>query len=58
MESEPSKPPRKISALAWLILAVALGLNFWFDYYHPLGWFFDVVILVVFAVRADRKSQN
>ena len=58
IESDPSNPPRKISSLSWVFIAVVLGLNFWIDYYHPLGWFFDVIILAALAIRADRKSQK
>jgi len=31
----------------WPILLVILGLNFWYDYYHPAAIFVDVIILVV-----------
>lgn len=35
----------------WCVIAVLLGLNFWFDYYHPLGFFIDVVILIVLWIK-------
>jgi|HubBroStandDraft_6_1064221.scaffolds.fasta_scaffold90848_2 hypothetical protein len=31
-------------------LALLLALNFWFDYHHPRGIIFDVVILIVLAI--------
>jgi hypothetical protein len=38
------------SPLFWAFIVLLLGLNFWFDYQHPLGIMFDVVILVVLAI--------
>ena len=40
----------------WIIVAVVIGLNIWFDIYHPLGLIFDAVIVVAglyhYLVRA------
>jgi hypothetical protein len=32
---------------AWPILLVILGLNFWYDYYHPAAILVDVIIMLV-----------
>ncbi len=45
------KSPRKITVAVWLIIAVSLGVNFWMNYYHPIGWLLDVIILVVLIGR-------
>ncbi len=37
---------RDLGVGGWVIIAGALLLNFWFDYYHPLGFFIDFAILV------------
>ena len=41
---------RKRSA-AWVIIVVALGLNFWFDYYLPTGWLLDVPFVVYVVIK-------
>ena len=35
----------------WVIVALVLALNFWFDYYHPLGLIFDLLVGVVLLFR-------
>ena len=47
-----------MSVTAWLIIAVALGLNFWLDYYHPIGWLLDVIILAVVLIKLYRAENN
>jgi hypothetical protein len=46
----------------WVIVALVLGLNFWFDYYHPLGLIFDllvgVVLLFRYLIRPDGFSTS
>jgi hypothetical protein len=41
----------------WIIVAVIIGLNVWFDYYHPLGILFDVIIVIILAVRSYRATS-
>lgn len=31
----------------WVIAAAIVGLNIWYDVYHPLGLIFDVFVAVV-----------
>jgi hypothetical protein len=42
----------------WTIVAVLVILNGWFDYYHPLGILFDVIILIIWAIRSDIGSRH
>ena len=50
MQDEVSNRTRK-GPVFWCIMAVIVPLNLWFDYYHPLGFLFDVIILVVLVVK-------
>jgi len=34
-----------------VIVVVVVLLNLWYDYYHPLGIMFDVVLALVLLVR-------
>jgi hypothetical protein len=42
----------------WWIVAVLVGLNLWFDYYHPLGFLFDIIILIVVIAKWPRTPRN
>lgn len=42
----------------WIIVAVVVALNCWFDYYHPLGILFDIIIVIIWAVKSDMRSGN
>ena len=45
-------PPSKRHWSSWIFLAVLLGLNVWFDYYHfPLGILLDIIVLVVILAK-------
>ncbi len=35
----------------WIIVVVAVVLNGWFDYYHPLGILFDTIIVIIWACQ-------
>ena len=35
----------------WSIVVVLVVLNGWFDYYHPLGFVFDVIIVSIWALK-------
>jgi len=41
----------RIGVFLWLFLGIITGLNFWFDYYHPVGSVLDIVILLVLCFR-------
>jgi len=43
-----SRPER--SPAFWVIVGVLVLLNIWFDYYHPLGIVFDVVLAVFLLI--------
>ena len=43
---------RDIPAGLWFLGFVLVALNVWFDYYHPLGIFFDVVIVAAWSLGA------
>ena len=50
MDSQLPDQRNKITAnlkQAWPILLVILGLNFWYDYYHPAAILVDVIIMLV-----------
>jgi hypothetical protein len=36
----------------WIIVVVAVVLNGWFDYYHPLGILFDIIIVIIWVAKA------
>ena len=44
--------------MVWTILVVAVILNVWYDYHHPLGILFDIAILITWAVRSALKHRN
>jgi hypothetical protein len=37
----------------WIIVAVIVVLNGWFDYYHPRGILFDVIFLMIWAAKSN-----
>jgi len=47
------KRPEMVANLkkSWPILVAVLGLNFWYDYYHPGGLILDAIILVYFLMK-------
>ncbi len=60
MPASEKSPQRKRNW--WVLapfLAIILGLNFLYDYYHPIGFVFDIVILLVIAGRwASGNNPN
>ena len=36
----------------WIIVVVAVVLNGWFDYYHPLGILFDIIIVTIWVAKS------
>jgi hypothetical protein len=42
----------------WTMVAVLVILNGWWDYYHPSGILYDVIIVIIWAVRSDRRSRD
>jgi hypothetical protein len=40
----------------WVIVAVLVALNFWYDYHHPLGIILDVIAAVVLLIWCFGKS--
>jgi hypothetical protein len=49
--------PREHPWSFWTIVIVIVVLNGWYDYYHPRGILFDIVLIVIWAVSAH-KSRN
>ena len=39
------------SPLFWVFILLVLGLNFWFDYYHPGGIVLDVIIVLALFIK-------
>ena len=40
----------------WVIVVVLVALNVWYDYYHPLGIIFDVILAVVVLIWYLNRS--
>jgi hypothetical protein len=57
MDTSPSDRPARRSPAFWVICAVLVLLNIWYDYYHPIGIMFDVVLALVLLVRYVGKSE-
>jgi hypothetical protein len=51
-----SKPFESQRVARGCTIAALVGLNLWYDYYHPLGIIFDVIILIVLAIHWIRKA--
>jgi hypothetical protein len=47
---------RPRSPASWVIAVVLILLNIWYDYYHPLGIIFDVILAVVLLIWYLNKS--
>jgi hypothetical protein len=61
METPSSDRPARRSPASWTIVGVIVVavvlLNFWYDYRHPLGILFDVIVALVLVVRYVSKSE-
>ena len=57
MENPPSDRLARRSPAFWVIVVVLLALNVWYDYYHPLGIMFDVVLGVGLLIWYLSKSK-
>ncbi len=57
MEIPSSDRLGRRSPAFWLIVGVLILLNVWYDYYHPLGIIFDVVVAVVLLIWYLNKSR-
>jgi hypothetical protein len=42
----------------WIIVAVLAALNCWWDYYHPSGILFGIIIVIIWAVKSDVRSRK
>ena len=51
-----SKPFESQRVAVGCLIAAIVGLNVWYDYYHPRGLVLDAIILIVLAVRWIRKA--
>jgi len=50
------KERNETSPVLWVITATIILLNVWFDYYHPLGIIFDVIVGLVILVVYLKES--
>jgi hypothetical protein len=57
MEIPSSDRLARRSPTFWVIVAVLLALNVWYDYHHPLGIMFDVVLAVGLLIWYLSKSK-
>jgi hypothetical protein len=59
MQSNQDNPaPKRNWWFLGTFIAIILGLNFWYDYYHPLGFVLDIVIFIVFADKLFSKNKS
>jgi hypothetical protein len=56
MGNPPSNRLARRSPAFWVIVVVVLALNVWYDYHHPLGIVFDVVLGVGLLIWYLSKS--
>jgi hypothetical protein len=42
----------------WVMVGVLILLNVWFDYYHPIGILFDVIIGVIWFFKSSSRPTN
>lgn len=42
----------------WTLIAALVLVNGWWDYYHPSGILYDVIIVIIWAVRSDIRSRD
>jgi hypothetical protein len=54
--SNTSDQPGGRSPITWVLVTLLILLNVWYDYYHPLGIMFDVVLAVALFVWYLNKS--
>ena len=45
-------PPKRTWSF-WMVVVAAVVLNGWFDYYHPRGILFDIIVVIIWAARSD-----
>jgi hypothetical protein len=56
METPPSDRSGRRSPAVWVMVGVLILLNVWYDYPHPLGIMFDVVLAVGLLIWYLSKS--
>jgi hypothetical protein len=56
MSEERLARTKSLTVFWWLLVVFAVVLNAWFDYYHPLGLIFDVVLGVGLFIAYLRSS--
>ena len=49
------KPERPWSF--WILIAIIIGLNGWFDYYHPRGLLLDIILVIALVVIWGRQNR-
>lgn len=49
--------PATRSPASWVMVSALLALNVWYDYHHPLGIVFDVVLAVALLIWYLGKSK-
>jgi hypothetical protein len=42
----------------WIFLVVVVVLNCWFDFHHPSGILFDIIIVIIWAILSDIRSRK
>jgi hypothetical protein len=41
----------------WIIISIIVGLNGWFDYYHPQAVLFDIIFVIALVVAWSRHKR-
>jgi len=34
-----------------MVIGVVILLNFWYDYHHPLGFLFDIIVAIILIAK-------
>jgi hypothetical protein len=57
VETPPSDRPARRSPAFWVLVGAVVLLNIWYDYHHPLGIIFDVVLASALLIWYVSKSE-
>jgi hypothetical protein len=58
---EPQDQSNRKRSFSWWIVplaAVIVGVNIWYDYYHPLGIVFDVLLLALIIASWVERARR
>jgi len=41
--------------VTWLLIGALVTVNVWYNYYHPLGIFFDAIIVIILLAKWSKS---